>query len=496
MADIEQFEDLTTSDSAQGTAEPGGGDAPTIELEAVPENKRSPYVRPALSPLPFFTVNKQGLPELTSRSELNGEDVRKLLNKFGSPLYLVSEDRLRKDFRAFQQAFTSPGIETRVAYSVKTNYLPAICSIIFDEGGWAEIVSGMEYGLVKALGVPGREIIFNGPHKTYDELQTALADGCIVNVDNFDELSMIEEIASELSSPARLGIRINFRYGLSPWTKFGFSDDNEECQQALERIARHPNLRLDLLHNHSGTFQLLHEVYENSITRLIDVAKRARELGLAPTMVDVGGGFPSVNTLKPVFDVPGGSTRDEGHLFRYAQVICGKLQRARDLFGGRPTLVLEPGRAVVDACTKLACTVVARKEIEGQGPSVIVDAGVNLVPTACYYDHGVQRPPAESREEAPVEFRRPTNVFGPLCMQSDQLRERALLPEVDIGDPLVIDNVGAYCHTQSSQFIQSRPATVLLGPEGPELIRRRETWEDIFALDRVPERIARNPFNK
>ncbi len=496
MADSKQFENVPVTDTGRQSSIAGAGDAATIELEAIPAGERSPYLRPALSPLPFFSVNKQGLPELTSRSELDGENVRKLLNKFGSPLYIVSEDRLRKDFRAFLQAFTSPGIETRVAYSVKTNYLPAICSIILDEGGWAEIVSGMEYGLVKALGVPGGEIIFNGPHKTYDELQTALADGCIVNVDNFDELSMIEEIASELSNPARLGIRINFRYGLSPWTKFGFSDDNEECQQALERIARHPNLRLELLHNHSGTFQLLHEVYENSITRLIDVAKRARELGLAPTMVDVGGGFPSVNTLKPVFDVPGGSTREEGYLYRYAQVICGKLQRARDLFGGRPTLVLEPGRAIVDACTKLACTVVARKDIEGQGPSLIVDAGVNLAPTACYYDHGVKRPADDPEKEAAPEALRPTNVFGPLCMQSDQLRERALLPEVAIGDPLIIDNVGAYCHTQSSQFIQSRPATVLLGPEGVELIRRRETWQDIFALDRVPERLGKNPFNK
>ncbi len=494
MADIKQLDNRSTAADEDTVC---SDESPTIELEAAPQpdTARAPYVRPALSPLPFFSVNKQGLPELTARTELDDASVRELLNKYGSPLYIVSEERLRKDFRAFLQAFTSPGIETRVAYSVKTNYLPAICSIVFEEGGWAEIVSGMEYGLVKALGVPGHEIIFNGPHKTYEELQTALADGCIVNVDNFDELAMIEEIATELSHPARLGIRINFRYGLSPWTKFGFSDDNDECQQAMERIARHPNLRLELLHNHSGTFQLLHEVYENSITRLIEVGRRARKLGLTPTMVDVGGGFPSVNTLKPVFDVPGGSVRDEGHLFRYAQVICGKLQRAKDVFGGRPTLVLEPGRAVVDACTSLACTVVARKEIEGHGPSVIVDAGVNLVPTACYYDHGIKKAP-EAGDQPPSGSRQPTNVFGPLCMQSDQLRERALLPSVEVGDPLLIDNVGAYCHTQSSQFIQSRPATVLLGPEGPEVIRRRESWQDIFALDRVPERLDKGRFNK
>lgn len=455
---------------------------------------RAKYTPPALSPLPFFAVNKQGLPELSVQNDVEDYNVTELLAKFGSPLYLVSEDRLRKDFREFKEAFTSPGIETRVAYSIKTNYLPAICSIILEEGGWAEIVSGMEYDLVKALGVPGQEIIFNGPHKTHAELLKTLSEGSIVNVDNFDELAMVEQIATQLNRPVKIGIRINFRYGMSPWTKFGFSDDNGECQLAMERIARHPFIQLELLHNHSGTFQLLHEVYENSITRLIDVAKRARELGLAPTMVDVGGGFPSVNTLKPVFDIPGGSSRSEGHLYRYSQVICGKLQRAKELFGGRPTLVLEPGRAIVDACTQLACTVVAKKEIQGQGPSIIVDAGVNLVPTACYYDHAVKL--AEPEENESPASHKATNVFGPLCMQSDLLRERALLPELGVGDPLVIGNVGAYCHTQSSQFIQSRPATVLLGKEGPEIIRRRETWKDIFALDHVPERLKAGEFRK
>ncbi len=492
MADLKNNKNISTSMEVSMDS-----DAPTIELEVYeqPTETRIRYERPALSPLPFFSVNKQGLPELSAHTDLEGYNVRDLLSKYGSPLYIVSEDRLRRDFRAFKQAFTSPGIETRVAYSIKTNYLPAVVATILDEGGWAEIVSGMEYGLVKALGVEGKEIIFNGPHKTYDELKTALHDGVIINVDNFDELSMVEEIASEMSNPARIGIRINFRYGMSPWTKFGFSDDNGECQRVMERIARHPNLDLVLLHNHSGTFQLLHEVYENSITRLIDVAKRARVLGLAPTMVDVGGGFPSVNTLKPMFDIPGGSNRSEGHLFRYAQVICGKLQRAKDLFGGRPTLILEPGRAIVDACTQMASTVVAKKEIEGQGPSVIVDAGVNLIPTAVYYDHGIKLSEKDKKEETNAdETRSPTNVFGPLCMQSDQIRERALLPPLEIGDPLVIDNVGAYCHTQSSQFIQSRPATILLGPDGPEIIRRKETWEDIFVLDKIPDRLNTNNF--
>ena len=450
------------------------------------KNKDRSYEPPLLEPLPFLAVAKHGAKHIHAAQD-DSIDYQALQREYGSPLYVISEDRLRQDFRAFRQAFTRPGIDTRIAYSVKTNYLPAVCSILFEEGGWAEIVSGMEYELVRALGVPGEEVIFNGPHKTHAELTRALSEGAIVNIDNFDELAAVEQIADSIDVQARIGIRVSFRYGMRPWTKFGFSDDNNDCQTALERIARHPKLQLELLHNHSGTFLLVHDVYANAADRLIDVARRARNLGLAPTMIDMGGGFPSINTLKPAFDFPGGSSRGADYLMKYADVICGRLQKARDLFGGKPQLILEPGRAIVDASTQLACTVVAMKDIAGQGRAVIVDAGTNLVPTACYYDHNIDADAPASGQ--PGDLEKPVGIYGPLCMQSDMLRERVLLPTLGVGDSLLVSNVGAYCHTQSSQFIQPRPATILLGPDGPELIRTRETWKDVFALDRIPDRL-------
>ncbi len=446
------------------------------------------YHRPKFEPLPFLAVRKPGVQDI--RVAENFEDnasVAGLMKEFGSPLYVVSENQLRRDYRNFTAAFTRPGIDTQVAYSVKTNYLPAICAIVLDEGGWAEVVSGMEYSLVRSLGVPGKKIIFNGPHKTREELERAMADGAIVNVDNFDELTLVENIAEGIEQTTKIGIRVSFRYGIWPWVKFGFSDDNGDCQAALERIAQHPKLELGLLHNHSGTFLLIHDVYANATDRLIDVARRARELGLAPTMIDLGGGFPSINTLKSTLDAPGGSSREDGYLLAYADVICSRLQRNRELFGGHPKLILEPGRAIIDASVQLACTVIARKEIAGKGSAIIVDAGNNLVPTSVYYDHGVGT--TNSGADGAEGYLQPVSIFGPLCMQNDILRERALLPPLQVGDSIVMSNVGAYCHTQSSQFIQPRPATVLLGPDGPELIRRRETWRDVFALDQLPDRL-------
>ena len=167
------------------------------------------------------------------------------------------------------------------------------------------------------------------------------------------------------------------------------------------------------------------------------------------------------------------------------------MSKARELFGGTPTLILEPGRAIVDSAVQLLCTIIATKDIPDGGKAVVADGGVNLVPTAYWYDHKispVQPKGADTKGEDHGKLET-VNVFGPLCMQIDVLRENVMLPPLEIGDPLVIGNVGAYCHTQSMQFIQARPATVMLGPDGPEVIRRCETAADIFALDHVPKRL-------
>ncbi len=444
------------------------------------------YAPPQIVPLTYTAVSKHLAADILPGSEFDEPyDVSALVREYGSPLFIISEKKLRTLYHGFRQCFSETGIDTVVAYSYKTNYLPAVCAILHEEGAWAEVVSGMEYTLARKLGIDPRKIIFNGPYKTRVELETALGEGALVNVDGFTELSAVAAVAESVGRPVRIGIRVNFRHGPTPWTKFGFNHENGDSQKALERIAAHPNLKLEMLHNHNGTFVLFHEVYSKAADVLIDTARRARQLGLEPTMVDFGGGFPSSNRLKPLYDVPGGTTMKGDILFPFAEAIFNRLTEAKELFGSRPTLVLEPGRAVVDSAVQLACTVVANKNIPGQGKSIILDAGVNLVPTACWYDHKIDLPAPDPGDDT-LE---PVNVYGPLCMQIDILRERALLPPIKAGETVVISNVGAYCHTQSMQFIECRPATILLGPNGPVIIRRRETWREVFQLDEIPEHL-------
>jgi diaminopimelate decarboxylase len=449
---------------------------------------RRPYEAPTLTTLPFLAYGKHAARELIAADDPDNEEIRSrdLVRAYGSPLYVVSEQRLRDDYRKFRDSFTRPGLRTQVAYSVKTNYLPAICMILKSEGAWAEVVSTMEYELARSLGFRGDQIIYNGPNKESPILRRAVAEGAIINLDGFDELTKVEAIARASNRRARIGMRMSFRHHGLGWTKFGFDDDNGESQIALNRIAESRWLNLELLHNHCGTFVLLHDLYAESVKRLVELGKRAKSLGLSPTMVDVGGGFPSVNTIKPDFDVPGGSKR-EGEFWKpYADEICEPILKAKELFGGHPTLILEPGRAVVDGCTILLTTVVAKKGSANGKPAVIVDAGVNLMPTAVFYDHPVSRA-AETVDELsqPLGY----DVFGPLCMQTDVLRRNVNASHLEVGDIMTLHHVGAYCHSQSMQFIETRPATVLVGPDGHSVIRQRETWRDVFALDHIPKRL-------
>ena len=452
------------------------------------------YEPPLLEYLSVNSIGKHRLLEVSDQIREANEvsslpeayDLNQIIAEFGSPVFIISESTLRSQFRLFRDTFTTSDINTKIAYSYKTNYLPAVCSILHEEGALAEVVSGMEYSLAKSLGVSPENIIFNGPHKTNSELEIALKDGALVNIDNFEELNRIIQIVSKYKNPIGIGIRTNFFYNTNSWTKFGFNIENGDCQKALEIIASNPKLRLDTLHFHGGTYVMDPNVYKHGAAKLLATVGEAKKLGLHPKSIDLGGGFPSGNQLKPEFNGQQKIPNQKITFTPYAETILNQLKKEKNLFEEKPTLILEPGRAIIDPPCFLVCTVISKKEIPNQGTAVVVDAGVNILPTAYWYNHNVETP--KEREEL-VENLHPVRIYGPLCMQIDVLRDRVLLPELKTGSHLLFANVGAYCLTQSMQFIQTRPPVILLGANGPELIRRKEKWEDVFALDFVPKRL-------
>lgn len=414
------------------------------------------------------------------RDSIDGVPVETLLEEHGSPLFVFSEATLRRTISEARRAFEVRYPKVRFGWSYKTNYLDAICRVFHQEGAWAEVVSDHEYAMARRLGVPGDQILFNGPYKPRQAIERAFREGAQVNLNGLDELYLAEQVAGELGRVVDVGIRLNMDTGFTPaWSRFGFSLDNGEAWSALQRMHLGGKLRLTGLHSHIGTFVLDPRAYGVQVRKLADFARRAGELGYQIESIDVGGGFASRNTLHQQY-APGEESNPS--FDDYAETVTRAMLDADFPHDAPPTLVLETGRALVDEAGTLLTTVVGNGRLPSGMRSMVVDAGVNLLFTSFWYKHRVL--PTRESQGIPEE----TALYGPLCMNIDCLRPSVLLPPLRPGDHLAIGPVGAYNVTQWMQFIQMRPAVVMIGLDGQVCrIREAETIDALKDHENLPD---------
>ena len=439
------------------------------------------YERPVLKKLNAGPMNKFGTrSEVQPVTHLDGVPVPELLSEFGSPLFVLSERQLRRNYQHAVRAFRTRYPRVQFAWSYKTNYLNAVCRIFHQEGAWAEVVSGMEYEKALLNGVPGNRILFNGPYKTRAELLRAAENDSLLHLDHFDELYMLLEIAAELPRRPRVAVRVNLDTGVHPvWDRFGFNYENGEAWNAMQRIVASGLLELVGLHCHIGTFMLSIKPYTVAAAKLSDLALRChQQLNTPIEYLDLGGGFPSANTLKGSY-LPGADTAPS--LDEFAEAITDTIQRAGFRPDELPLLLLETGRALVDDAGYLLGTVVANKRLADGRRATILDFGVNLLFTSYWYDHRIS--PAADYSPHTEE----TVLYGPLCMNIDVVRESVNLPLLNPGNQLVVHKVGAYNLSQWQQFIHLRPNVVLLDEQSrPHIVRSAETLEYVQQLEQVP----------
>lgn len=447
--------------------------------------EKSPWVKPTLTPLRSGTLNKFGaMRHALWRDNIDGVAVTDLLKEHGSPLFVISEKRLRENARRFQRAFRARYPQVLFGWSYKTNYLGAVCNVLHQEGACAEVVSAFEYQRARSLGVPGHCILFNGPHKTRASLELAVAEGAHIHIDHLDELYLLEDVAHAAGKQVPVTIRLNFDTGYTdPWSRFGFNVESGQAMDVAWRISSSQSLKLTGLHSHIGTFILEKEAYRAQTKIMCDfmLAVEAKT-GCEIEYLDLGGGFASLNSLQGIYLPP---EQVVPSVEQYAEAICDVLLEAtheRTAAGRkRPTLVLETGRAMVDDTEVLLSSVVANKHLPDGRRGVVMDAGVNLLFTAFWYNHEVT--PTRPLDGKPEE----TALYGPLCMNIDVLRHSIMLPPLKVGDALIFGPVGAYNNTQWLQFIEYRPRVVMVGEDGAvHLVREAENLAVVIAQEQLP----------
>jgi diaminopimelate decarboxylase len=446
---------------------------------------KKPYEKPVIFKLKTGFMNKFGggsyfLKKV--RSEIEGVSVDELVKEFGSPLFVFSERKLRQKFRELKNAFTLRYPNVEFSWSYKTNYLDAICAILHDEGETAEVVSEFEYEKARRLGVPGDKIIYNGPYKPLDSLRVAVKEGARINVDHFEEIADLEQVADELGTKPRIGIRLNMDTGIQPqWSRFGFNLESGQAMDAVKRIAAGGKLELVGLHCHIGTFILEPRAYEQEVKKMVEFAYRVEEeFGFKIEYLDIGGGFPSKNRLRGIYLPPDVAVPS---IDEFAERVCNALLSSLRP-GDYPKLILESGRAIVDEAGYLITTVHAAKRMPDGRKAYVLDAGVNILFTAFWYHFNVE---LDRDVNGPAE---PCILYGPLCMNIDVVDDMVQLPPLPRGTRLILSPVGAYNVTQWMQFIRYRPNVVLIGENGEvELIREAEDLSDIVKRERLPERL-------
>ncbi len=447
--------------------------------------EKKTYERPIVTKLQSGIMNKFGSGISSSVvDKIDNVPVRELAERYGSPLFVLSESTMRKNQRNAYRIFKNRYPNVQFAWSYKTNYLNAVCAVFHSEGSWAEVVSEFEYDKARKLGIPAEHILFNGPDKSVEAITKAIREGGKLHIDHFDELYRIVEVADRLNLKAHVAIRVNMDVGVYPqWDRFGLNYDNGEAWQAIKRIMANDRLKLVGLHTHIGTYMMTAEAYRIAATKLATLAKSVHdEYGRWVDYIDLGGGFASHNTLIGQY-LPAEEVVPT--MEQYADAIASGLFSLSMKPDELPTLILETGRALIDDAGYLIASVIANKRLSAGRRALIIDAGVNVMFTSFWYKHKIS--PAQ---QASVHSEDAV-IYGPLCMNIDVIRDGILLPTLKPGDRLVIHSVGAYNMTQWMQFITLRPHVVMIMEDGTiELIRKAETLDTLLQQEVLPTRFA------
>lgn len=333
-----------------------------------------------------------------------------------------------------------------------------------------------------------KKVLFNGNNKSVDELTLALdLNVGRISVDNFLELSLLNEIAKGKNKIANILLRIT--PGIECHTheyiqtghldsKFGF--DLTQIDEAVELIlTEYKNIKLHGLHAHIGSQIFETKVYYDEIEILVkELARLDEKFGLKLDEINVGGGLGVKYTDK---DVPPST-------FEIADVIIKSLNASVEKYGIEPpTLFIEPGRSIISTAGVTLYTLGSSKQVPKGKTYQAVDGGMADNPRPSMYKADYLAEIADKPSDNPVQT---VTIAGRFCESGDILIREINLPKIEEGDILCVFNTGAYNFSMASNYNRvSRPEMVLVNNSQSDIIVKRETLDDLVSKDLIPDRL-------
>ena len=431
-------------------------------------------------------------PNLSINSEnhlvIGQHDTVELAKKFGTPLYVLDEDLMRDNCRAYKNAidtyYDGHGLVLFASKALCTMYTGRL---VAEEGLGADVVSGGElYTLYKA-GFPMEKVFFHGNNKTPDEIELALNCGVgHIVVDNKYELELLNRIANEKNVNQRILFRI--KPGIDAHThdfvktgqidsKFGVALENGEAYEIHKLALSMSNIQIDGVHCHIGSQIFDVEPFCEAAKVMIGfIADLYDKLGIKVNILNLGGGFGIKYTATDDPIAP------SEYIHKVTNVVKELAQeKGIDL----PFLVFEPGRSIVASAGITLYTVGCVKEIENVRTYVSIDGGMCDNPRYILYGSKYTAILANNASAEPVA---PITIAGKCCESGDLIQEHVMMPQIHVGDTLAVLATGAYNYSMSSNYNRiPRPPIVAVSGNETKIIVKRETYDDLIKNDVLEE---------
>lgn len=417
------------------------------------------------------------------RLVLGGAAAADLVREHGTPLYVMDEERLRANCRAYATALRAAYPRSRPAFASKALCTMATCRLAYDEGFAVDVVSAGEIHTALRAGVPAADLLLHGSNKTPEELRLALERGVgRIVVDNFYELELLDTLTRETGRTAEVLLRLT--PGIEPHThqaiqtggidsKFGFGILDGGAREAVARTLEVRGLRLRGLHCHIGSQVLELDPFVRAAEAMMGFAAwMARDHRVPVDELDLGGGL-GIRYLP---------TDEPPSIEAYVAALAAAVRRRAEEHGlPLPLLMVEPGRSIVGDAGVTLYTVGAIKAIPGVRTYVSVDGGMYENPRPALYQARYHAVLADRLAEPPADA---VTIAGRCCESGDVLIWESRLPRPRPGDVLAVFATGAYNYSMAGNYNRyPRPPLVFARGGRSRVVVAGETTDDLLARD-------------
>ncbi|MCT7461375.1 diaminopimelate decarboxylase [Aliarcobacter cryaerophilus] len=394
-------------------------------------------------------------------------DFQELANKYQTPYYVYDFDYITKQYEELKSAFRAR--KSLIAYAVKANSNLSVIKHLANLGAGADCVSIGEVKRALKVGIPSYKIIFSGVGKRDDEIKQALEfDILMINVESEAELNRVEEIAKNLGKVARISIRLNPNIDpkTHPYISTGlhenkFGVDIDTAKRMYIKCKNSASLEPTGIHCHIGSQLTQLQPIKDAVKIVADLVKNLKAIKIELSFFNVGGGLGIVYKDEKLIDT-----------YEYAQSILDTM------FGLDLTVICEPGRSIVGN-SGVFVTKVLYEKVNGNKRFIIVDGAMNdLIRPALYNAYHKSEVLNDNKEFSDC------NLVGPVCESGDFFAKNIELPKTEPNDLVAIYSAGAYGFIMASNYnTRERVAEIAVENGVDRLIRKRETFEDLIALE-------------